>query len=87
MRKINWIGNFMTSQPDQQSILKHILSNILRSKGNQKIKLGQLIEYNIGNIFLEKSCTKCDVVTSRFKKSKKKKKKRSGNSLPASFSG
>ena len=68
MRKINWIGNFMTSQPDQQSILKHILSNILRSKGNQKIKLGQLIEYNIGNIFLEKSCTKCDVVTSPFKK-------------------
>ena len=28
----------------------HILSNILRSKGNQKMKFGQLIEYNLKNI-------------------------------------
>ena len=33
--------------------------NISRSKGNQEIKLGQLIEDNITNIFLEKSCIKC----------------------------
>ena len=30
-----------------------------RSKGNQAIKFGQLMECNIRNIFLEKSCTKC----------------------------
>ena len=54
----------MTSLPGQQPILKHILPNISRSKGNQTIEFGQLIEYNKGNIFLEKSCTKCDGVTS-----------------------
>ena len=32
--------------------------NISRSKGNQTMKIGQLIEFNIGNIFLKKSCTK-----------------------------
>ena len=40
--------------------LIHILSNILRSKGNQTMKFGQLIECNMRNIFLEKSYTKCD---------------------------
>ena len=29
-----------------------------RSKGNQTMKFGQLIEYNKRNIFLEKPCTK-----------------------------
>ena len=36
----------------------HILPNISRSKGNQAMKFGQLIEYNMANIFLEKSYTK-----------------------------
>ena len=36
----------------------HILPNISRSKGNQTIKFGQLIEYKLGNIFVEKSYTK-----------------------------
>ena len=49
----------MTSQPAWQSIVIHILPNILRKKGNQTMILGQLIEYNIGNIILEKSYTKC----------------------------
>ena len=49
----------MTSQPGKQIIAMHILSNISRSKGNQKMKFGQLIEYNMRNIFLEKSNTKC----------------------------
>ena len=35
-----------------------ILSNISRSKDNQTIKLGKLIEYNLRNLFLEKSYTK-----------------------------
>ena len=30
-----------------------------RSKGNQALKFGELIEYNMRNIFLEKSYTKC----------------------------
>ena len=49
----------MTSQPGQQIIAVHILSNISRGKGNQTMKFGQLIEYNMRNIFLEKSYAKC----------------------------
>ena len=37
----------------------YIFPNISRSKGNQAIKFGQLIEYNMRNIFVEKSYTKC----------------------------
>ena len=36
----------------------HILPNISRSKGNQTMKYGQLIECNMRNIFLEKLYTK-----------------------------
>ena len=42
----------------------HILSNNSRSKDNQTMKFGQLIECNMRNIFLEKSCTKCGGETS-----------------------
>ena len=48
----------MTSQPGQHTIVIHILPNIPRSKSNQTIKFGQLIEYNMRNIFIEKSYTK-----------------------------
>ena len=48
---------FMTSQLDKQIIAIHILLNISRSKGNQTMKFGQLTEYNMRNIFLEKSFT------------------------------
>ena len=48
----------MTSQPGQQTITIHILPNISRIKGNQTMKVGQLIEYNKKNILLEKSCRK-----------------------------
>ena len=37
----------------------HILPNITRSKGNQTMKFGQLIEYNLKKIFVEKSYKKC----------------------------
>ena len=33
----------------------HILCNISRCKGNQTMKLGQLMEYNISNTVFEKS--------------------------------
>ena len=49
----------MTSQRGQQTIAIHILLNISRSKSNQAMKFGQLIEYNMRNIFVEKSYTKC----------------------------
>ena len=48
----------MTSQPGQQTIAIHISTNISRSKCNQAMKSGQLIEYNLTKIFLEKSYTK-----------------------------
>ena len=53
----------MTSQPGQQTIAIHILTKISRGKGNQAMKLGQLTEYNMRNIFLEKSCTECSEET------------------------
>ena len=36
-----------------------MLPSISRSKGNQTVKFGQLIECNTRNIFPEKSYTKC----------------------------
>ena len=42
----------------------HILPDTSRSKGNQTKKFSQLIEYNMRNIFLEKSWTKCGGETS-----------------------
>ena len=49
----------MSRQPGNLTIAIHMLSNI-RSKDNQTMKFGQLIEYNMKNILLEKSYTKCD---------------------------
>ena len=49
----------MTSQPGKQTIVIHILPNILRSTGNQTMRFGQLIECNMRNILLEKLYTKC----------------------------
>ena len=48
----------MTSQPGQQTIVINILPNISRNIGNQTMKFGQLIEYNMRNIIFEKSYTK-----------------------------
>ena len=45
----------MTLQPGRRIIAIHILSNISRSKDNQTMKFGQLIEYNMRNIFRETS--------------------------------
>ena len=59
-RKTAWLDNvskFMTSQPGKQIISIHILSNITRSKNIHGIKFGQLIQYNMWNIFIEKSFT------------------------------
>ena len=37
----------------------HVLSSIPRSKDNQTMKFGYIIEYSIRSIFVEKSYTKC----------------------------
>ena len=44
----------MMSHPGQQTVVIQILPNILINKGNQTMKLGQLTECNMRNIFLEK---------------------------------
>ena len=56
-----------------QTITIHILTSISRSKGNQITKFGQLIKYNMKNIFLEKSYTKCggDTIPRPFSKKSK----------------
>ena len=54
----------MMSQPGYQKIATHMLPNISRSKGNQTMKFGHLIDYDMRNIFLEKSHTKCGGETS-----------------------
>ena len=43
----------MTSQTGQQVITTHTLFNISRSKDNQTMKFGQLIEHDLRNIFLK----------------------------------
>ena len=59
IRKILLISKLMPSKPGYQTIAIHILPNISRNKGNQPIKSGQLIEYNMRTIFLEKSFSRC----------------------------
>ena len=59
IRKIRLILKFMISQLGKETVAIRILPNTSRSKDNQTIKICQLIEYSIRNIFLEKSYTKC----------------------------
>ena len=49
----------MTSQTEKQKITINILLDISRRKGDQTMELGQCIENNMRNIFLEISSTKC----------------------------
>ena len=53
----------MLSQPGKQTVTIHIFPNVSRSKGNQTMKSGQLIEYNTTNFSVEKSYAKCGGVT------------------------
>ena len=54
----------MTSQTGKQIIAINILPNISKGKGNQAMKFDQLTEYNMINIFLEKSQRKSGGKTS-----------------------
>ena len=49
----------MMSQPGKQTIAIYILTNTSRSKGNQAMKFGKLIQHNTKHIFLKKLYTKC----------------------------
>ena len=48
----------MTSQNGQQLIAIYILPDISRSRDIQAKRFGQLIEYSVRNIFLQKSWRK-----------------------------
>ena len=61
----NWLNGYVEKQLDKKvtahskidwtNMIKiHILPNISRSKDNQATKFGQLIEYSVSNIFLQK---------------------------------
>ena len=56
IRKISLISKFMTSQPGFITIA--ILPNISQSKGKQKTKFGQLMDYDKKNVFLQNLCGK-----------------------------
>ena len=64
---------FMTLQPEKQTVVIRILSNISRRKCNQAIKFGQLTKYNMRNILIEKSYTKQGRETSPRPSSEKSK--------------
>ena len=42
----------------KNDLMKKTHANISRSKGNQAVKFGQLIDYNMRNIFVKKSYAK-----------------------------
>ena len=63
----------MTSQCGKQAFAIHILLYISRNKDNQAVKFGQLKEYNMSKIFLEKSYPKRCAETSPKPFSKKSK--------------
>ena len=72
IKKIWLTSKFIMSQPGKQTIAIHILNNISRSKNNQVMEFGQLVECNTRNIFLEKSYTKCgrELIPNPFLKNK-----------------
>ena len=56
--KIRLISIFMMSQTEVLNMAIYILLNISRSTDNKVMKFGPLVEYNMRNIFLEKSYAK-----------------------------
>ena len=58
IRKLKLTLKFMTSQTGKQIIARHKLLNMSKTKGSQAMQLTQLIEYNMINIFLQKTMLK-----------------------------
>ena len=65
--KIHYVTNWITNNCNAH------IADYLRSKSTQTMTLGQLIEHNMRNIFVEKSLTKCDGETMTRPLSKKSK--------------
>ena len=64
-RRTVWkFQNLRGSQTGKQTITVRILLDISKGKGNQAMKFGNLIEYNLRNIFLQKSYKKRNRETS-----------------------
>ena len=59
MSKLRLIPKFLMSQTGKQTFTLHLFSNVSGRKVNQTMEYGQLIEYKVRNIFLEKWCKKC----------------------------
>ena len=57
IRKLKFVSKLMTSNIGKQIITIHTFPNISRSKDNQEMKLGQLIDFNMDSFFF-KSHTK-----------------------------
>ena len=47
IKRLSLIPKFMTSKTGKRIMTIHILPNILRSKDNQALRFGQLVEYNM----------------------------------------
>ena len=64
MKKLKLISKFMTSWIGKQIITTKTLPYISRSEDSQTMKFGELIEYNMRNIFFENTSWKCGQQTS-----------------------
>ena len=58
IKKKSLLSKSVTSQPGEQTMAIHILTDVSRTKDNQAMKLDQLIKYNMRNTFPEKLHTK-----------------------------
>ena len=58
IKKKSLLSKSVTSQPGEQTMAIHILTDVSRTKDNQAMKLDQLIKYNMRNTFPEKLRTK-----------------------------
>ena len=59
IKKLRLISKFTTLSNCKLIITINISSNISERKGKETIKIDQLIEFNMRNLFLEKSYKKC----------------------------
>ena len=69
IKLIKLITKYTRSQPGKSTIAIHLLPNISRSKGKQRMKFGQLIDYNTRNFFFGKSCPSDKLFVDPFLKS------------------
>ena len=53
-----WFQNLWSRRQYAYCLTSRVLPNITRNKGNQAIEFDQLINYNVRNSFLQKSCRK-----------------------------